>query len=85
MKKIALAAMFAAISAPAFAEPACTPGDTLKPVWESIKSFESTGGKMIAFKINDGGCYEVYGSVGDKKFEVFFDPNTGAEMERIEG
>lgn len=85
MNKFALAALFAAIAAPALAEPACSPGNAVKPVWESIKSFEENGGKMIAFKINDGGCYEVYGSVSDKKFEVFFDPNTGAEMERIEG
>jgi hypothetical protein len=85
MKKFALAAILVAISAPAFAEAACKPGDTLKPVWESVKAFEQSGGKMIAFKINDGQCYEVYGTVAEKKFEVFYDPNTGAEIERIEG
>jgi hypothetical protein len=85
MKKYFTLAALALTAAPAFAEPACTPGETLKPVWESVKAFEEAGGKMIAFKINDGGCYEVYGTVDDKNYEVFYDPNTGAEMERIEG
>jgi hypothetical protein len=86
MKKItfAVALSMAALASPAFAEPSCTPGASLKPMWESVKLFEDAGGKVIAVKINDGGCYEVYGTVGEKKFEVFFDPNTGAELERIE-
>jgi hypothetical protein len=37
-----------------------------------------------SFKINDGACYEIYGTVDGKNLEVFYDPNTGAEIERIE-
>ena len=85
MKKLSFALLFAFAAAPAFAEPSCTPGATLKPVWESLKAFEESGGVVIAFKINDGACYEVYGTVDGKNFEVFYDPNTGVEMERIEG
>ena len=48
-----------------------------------MKAFEEEGGKVLAFKINSGGCYEVYGTLGDAKMEVFYDPNTGAELERI--
>ena len=48
-----------------------------------MKTFEEEGGKVLAFKINSGGCYEIYGSQNDTKMEVFFDPNTGAEIERI--
>lgn len=84
MKKFALAALLSLTAAPLFAEPACTPGATLKPVWESMKAFEEAGGVVKSFKINDGACYEIYGTVGDKNYEVFFDPNTGVEMERIE-
>ena len=84
MKKLALAALFAAVAAPVLAEPACTPGASLKPVWEAIKTFEDQGGVVIAFKINDGKCYEIYGTAGGKKLEVFFDPNTGLELDRIE-
>jgi hypothetical protein len=71
-------------AAPVLAEPSCTPGDAVKPVWESIKAFEDGGGKVLSFKINDGNCYEIYGTQGDVKMEVFFDPNTSAELERIE-
>ncbi|MDZ4134811.1 MAG: PepSY domain-containing protein [Paracoccaceae bacterium] len=84
MKKILLATVFAAFAAPVLAEPSCTPGEAVKPVWESMKAFEETGGVVKSFKINDGACYEIYGTVDGKNYEVFFDPNTGAELERIE-
>jgi hypothetical protein len=83
MKKLLLTSLFALAAAPALAEPSCQPGETQKPVWESLKAFEDEGGKVTAFKINDG-CYEVYGRLNDKKYEVFYDPNTGVEIERIE-
>ncbi len=84
MKKLAIATALCLTALPAFAEPACEPGETLKPVWESIKTFEEQGGEVLKFKINDGGCYEIYGKLEGKKFEVFFDPNTGEEIDRIE-
>lgn len=83
MKKTIIAALLAVAAAPAFAEPSCTPGDALKPVWESIQTFEEEGGVVVSFKINDGGCYEIYGTVDGTNMEVFFDPNTGEEIERI--
>jgi hypothetical protein len=82
MKFLTAALILAA--APAFAEPACTPGDVSAPIWQSMKAFEESGGKVLAFKINDGQCYEIYGVVDGVKMEVFYDPNTGAEIERIE-
>lgn len=84
MKKLVLAALLSLTAAPMFAEPACTPGETVKPVWESMKAFEEAGGVVKSFKINDGACYEIYGTVDGKNFEVFYDPNTGVEIERIE-
>jgi hypothetical protein len=84
MKKLTIALLLTTFAAPAFAEPSCTPGATLKPVWESMKAFEDQGGKVLSFKTNDGGCYEIYGSVDGKNMEVFFDPNTSVELERIE-
>lgn len=84
MKTTLLAALLAFAAAPAFAEPSCNPGSELKPVWESIKMFEEEGGEVVSFKINDGGCYEIYGKVDGKNMEIFFDPNTGEELERIE-
>lgn len=83
MKKTLLAALLAVAAAPAFAEPSCNPGAELKPVWESIKAFEEEGGEVASFKINSGGCYEIYGKVDGTNMEVFFDPNTGLELDRI--
>lgn len=84
MKKLTLAAALSLIAAPMFAEPSCTPGAEVKPVWEAIKAFEEAGGVVKTFKINDGACYEIYGSQDGKNFEVFFDPNTAVELDRIE-
>ena len=84
MKKIILATLFAATAIPAFAEPSCNPGTEVKPVWEAIKAFEDEGGAVAKFKINSGGCYEIYGKIDGTNMEVFFDPNTGEELDRIE-
>ena len=84
MKKIILAALLACAAAPSFAEPSCNPGADLKPVWESMKSFEDQGGVVLSFKTNSGGCYEIYGKVDGTNMEIFFDPNTGEELDRIE-
>jgi hypothetical protein len=83
MKKILLAALLSASAAPVFAEPSCTAGTDLKPVWESMKSFEDAGGTVVSFKTNEGGCYEIYGKIDGTNMEVFFDPNTGEELDRI--
>jgi hypothetical protein len=83
MKLFTLTALATVIAAPLFAEPACEATDQATPVWEAIKAFEAEGGNVIAFKINGGGCYEIYGKLGEDKMEVFFDPATGAELDRI--
>jgi hypothetical protein len=84
MKNIILAAIVSAAALPVFAEPSCNPGTDVKPVWEAMKSFEEEGGVVVSFKINSGGCYEIYGKVEGTNMEIFFDPNTGEELERIE-
>jgi len=55
-EKDPIAALITVCAAPAFAEPACNPGTGPKPVWDSMKAFESEVGPVIAFKINSGGC-----------------------------
>jgi len=79
-----IAAAFAAFAAPAFAEPECTIGETSAPVWQAIQAFEAEGGHASAAKINDGNCYEIYGVLNETKMEVFYDPTTGVELERID-
>ncbi len=83
MKKYLLATTFAALSAPAFAGPSCTPPETAMPVWQVIRNFEEQGGEVVKFKIDDA-CYEIYGRIGGKKVEIYFDPATGKEIERNE-
>jgi hypothetical protein len=84
MKKTLLATIMMLAAVPAFAEPSCNPGAELTPIWQSIKTFEDEGGEVMSFKINGGGCYEIYGKVDGANMEVFFDPNTGEELDRIE-
>lgn len=86
MKTATLAALMTLAATAAFAEPECTaPAEgAAAPVWEAIKSFEEAGGVVQSFKINDGNCYEIYGSVDGTNMEVFFDPTTGEELDRIE-
>ncbi|SEN60487.1 Peptidase propeptide and YPEB domain-containing protein [Loktanella fryxellensis] len=85
MKIATLAALMTLTAGAAFAEPACTvPAEgAAAPVWEALKAFETEGGAVIAFKINDGACYEIYGTLVGTKMEVFYDPTTGVELERI--
>ncbi len=89
MNRAILAAALTLMAGAALAEPSCeataVASEAVKfPVWQAVQAFENEGGKIIAFKINDGGCYEVCGTLGEQKFEVFHDPATGVEIERIE-
>ncbi len=87
MKKLILATTtaIAAFATQAYAEPSCKPAAAPKPMWEAVKGFEESGGKVVQVKINAGGCYEIYGQLSGKKFEIFFDPATGNEINRIQG
>ena len=86
MKLATLAALMTLSATAAFAEPDCTaPAEgAAAPVWESIKAFEEEGGIVQSFKINDGNCYEIYGNLAGTNMEVFFDPTTGKELDRID-
>ena len=78
------AALLLCAAAPALAEPSCEAATEAKtPVWQAIQSFEEEGGEVRSFKINSGNCYEIYGSLDGTNFEVFFDPATGEEVDRI--
>ena len=44
---------------------------------------EKQGYQIKTFKVSKGQCYEIYGHDKDgKKVEIYFDPVTGAELER---
>lgn len=80
--RILLAALpLAALAAPALAGPDCSKMDPSKPMWEVARGFEEAGGKIRQMKVSDG-CYEIYGSNGQQKLEIYYNPTTGAELQR---
>ena len=77
-----LAATLAAGSA--FAGPTCT---VAQDKWMKEADFkarvEAQGYQIKTFKVSKGKCYEIYGLDKDgRKVEIYFDPSTGAELER---
>ena len=70
----------AILAGPALAEPSCAPQAAVKPMWRIAKTFEDAGGTIQQMKTTNG-CYEIYGHRNDRRAEVFFDPNTGHEIE----
>lgn len=85
MKRTILAALLTISATAALAEPECTaPVDgATAPVWEAIKVFEDEGGVVKSFKVNDGNCFVIFGTLDGTNMAVIFDPTTGAELDRI--
>ncbi len=86
MTKFFLAALpFAAVlaAAPAFAGPDCGNMEAKAPMWQAAKSFEEAGGSIRDMKVEDG-CYEIKGEQDGKKVEIYYDPSTAAELDRVE-
>ncbi|MFO1106841.1 MAG: PepSY domain-containing protein [Amaricoccus sp.] len=78
-RRIILALPLLALAAPAFAEPSCKAVATPLPMWQVAKNFEEAGGQITNLKVTNG-CYEIYGKSDGKKVELFFDPETGAQI-----
>lgn len=82
MNRILLAALpLAVLAVPALAGPDCKGMAQSKPMWEVARGFEEAGGKIREMKVSDG-CYEIYGTNGQQKLEIYYDPSSGAELER---
>ena len=81
MKTLALSLCAFALAAPAFADPSCKGSGTSMPMWQVAKGFEEAGGKIREMKVSDG-CYEIYGTNGETKLEIYYDPANGAELQR---
>ena len=68
----------------AFAGPSC---NVPKEKWIKEADFkasvEKQGYTIKTFKVSSGQCYEIYGTdKTGKKVEIYFDPATGAELQR---
>lgn len=81
MQAIAFAVGAVLLAAPAFAGPDCSAMKPTMPMWQIAKTFEEAGGTIRQMKVSDG-CYEIYGTHGDQKLEIYYNPSTGAELER---
>ena len=82
MKTFALTLLALGMAAvPALADPSCKGVEATMPMWQVAKGFEEAGGKIREMKVSDG-CYEIYGTNGQQKLEIYYDPTSGAELER---
>jgi hypothetical protein len=82
--QIAAALLFALGATAAAAGPTC---NVPKDKWMQEADFKATmekqGYQIKTFKVSKGACYEIYGfDKAGKKVEIYFDPATGAELER---
>ncbi len=85
MKRPPLGLSLICVAAPVLAEPSCTPGAPVKPVWESIKSLRMVAAKCCHSRLTTAKAMKFTAPKDDKKTEVFLDPNTSAELGRAEG
>ncbi len=83
LRILAALAALPLLAAPALAGPDCEGKAMTTPMWQVAKSFEEAGGTIRDMKVEDG-CYEIKGEADGRKYEIYFDPATGAEIERVE-
>ena len=81
MKTLVLGLAALTLAAPAFADPNCKNTPATMPMWQVAKGFEDAGGSIREMKVSDG-CYEIYGTNGKTKLEIYYDPASGAELQR---
>ena len=84
MNRILILVAASAFSSAVLAGPSC---DVPKEKWMKEADFkakvEAEGYKIKTFKVTKDNCYEIYGFDQDgKKVEIYFNPETGAELER---
>lgn len=84
MKLKISASLFSLAATAAFAGPACNvPQEKWMKESDFKAQMEKQGYQVKTFKVSKGKCYEIYGFDKDnKKVEIYFDPATGAELER---
>lgn len=84
LKLTALAFSLSLGSTFAVAGPACNvPESSWMKEADFRAQMEKQGYQIKTFKVSKGKCYEIYGFDKDgKKVEIYFDPASGAELER---
>ncbi len=84
MKFLLSALTFALSTTAAWAGPTCSvPQDKWMKEADFKAMQEKQGYQIKTFKVSKGKCYEIYGfDKAGQKVEIYFDPATGAEIER---
>ncbi len=85
MMKTTVAAIALTVTAgAAFAGPACNVPEAQWLKQDDAKAkLTAQGYEIKTFKVSKGKCYEIYGlDKAGNKVEIYFDPATGAELER---
>lgn len=69
----------------AWAGPRCTgTGEKLSEAAVQ-EMYKSKGYEIVRWKVDGGGCYEIYGRLAGKKVETYIDPWTGAVVKEEVG
>lgn len=84
MKRIFLTLATTVATTTVFAGPSChVPADKWMKEADFKARIEAQGYRIKTFKVSKGQCYEIYGfDKNGKRVEIYFDPATGAELER---
>lgn len=84
MNKLISALIATFIAGSAIAGPTCNvPEDKWMKEADFKAKVEAQGYRIKTFKVTKNDCYEIYGFDKDgKKVEIYFNPETGAELER---
>lgn len=84
MKALSVLLLTTLFAGTAVAGPTCNvPPEKWMKEADFKAQLEKQGYQIKTFKVSKGKCYEIYGHDKDgKKVEIYFDPATGAELER---
>ena len=84
MKNLSALFVTTLVAGAAVAGPTCTvPQEKWMKEADFKAMVEKQGYQIKTFKVSKGKCYEIYGmDKAGQKVEIYFDPATGAELER---
>jgi hypothetical protein len=82
----AVAALVTVAAQPALAGPKCAGSGEKLSEAKVQEMYKAQGYEIVRWKVDGGGCYEIYGKFSGKKVETYIDPWTGNKVkEEIAG
>jgi hypothetical protein len=74
-----------AFAGPALAGPACTGQGPKMTEAQVQQAYKAKGYEIQKWKVDKGGCYEIYGRKDGRKVEVYIDPWTAKAVKEEVG